>query len=77
MNILNLSSPQLSYRGEQKLHKELFSSWQGKDVDTGLLHLSVSSVPLRTLDYVLVGLVLLILLSVMFFTFYFFRLKQS
>ena len=77
VNLLELSSPQLSYSGEQNLHKVLFSSWQGKDVDTGLLHLVVSSVPLRTLDYGLVGLVLLFLLSAMFFSFYFFRLKQS
>ena len=77
VNLLNLSSPQLSYRGEQKLHKVLFSSWQGKDVDTGLLHLVVSSVPLRILDYGLVGLVLFFLLTAMFLSFYFFRLKQS
>ena len=77
VNQLNLSSPHLSYKGEQKLHEAIFSSWQGMEVDTGTLQLSISGVPIRTLDFGLVLLLLLLFLSATVFVFFFYRLKQT
>ena len=77
INQLQLSSAQLSYVGEQKLHEAVLSRWKGKVQDSGKLDVSVSSVPVQPLDYGLVALVLMLALTASVLTFYLFRLKRT
>ena len=76
MELLEVSSSQLIYIGDQKLHQTVFTSWQGKEMDTGTLELSISGVPVNFLDYSYIIVVLLILLGFSVFMFYRLRLKK-
>ena len=73
---LEVSSEQLKYTGDQKLHKTAFTSWQGKALDTGKLETKISGVPVNFLDYSFIVLIMLMLLSLCVFLFYQFRLKR-
>ena len=74
---LEVSSGQLKYKGDQKLHKTAFTSWQGKALDTGKLEIKISEVPVKFLDYSFIILIMLMLLSLCVFMFYQFRLKRT
>ena len=76
VELLDVSSTQLKYIGDQKLHQTVFISWQGKELDTGTLELSISGVPVNFLDYSYIMVVLLILLGFSVFMFYRLRLKK-
>ena len=76
VELLEVSSAQLKYIGDQKLHQTVFTSWQGKELDTGTLELTISGVPVNFLDYSYIMVVLLILLGFSVFIFYRLRLKK-
>ena len=76
VDLLDVSSAQLKYIGDQKLHQTVFTSWQGKELDTGTLEMSISGVPVNFLDYSYIMVVLLILLGFSVFMFYRLRLKK-
>ena len=76
VGLLLVSSAQLKYIGDQKLHQTVFTSWKGKELDTGTLEMSISGVPVNFMDYSYIMVVLLILLGFSVFMFYRFRLKK-
>ena len=76
VDLLQVSSEQLKYQGNQKLHQTVFNSWQGKTSDAAELEINISEVPIKLLDYSFIILILLILLSLCVVFFYRFRLQS-
>jgi hypothetical protein len=75
VELLQVSSEQLKYLGDQKLHQTVFNSWQGISSDAANLKVNISGIPIKLMDYSFIILMLLILLSLCVVFFYRYRLK--
>lgn len=67
---LQIKSAQLIFSGNQKMHETDFLTWKGKASDSNQLKFIISNVPVESLEYIgisIIILILLFLLVIMFF----------
>ena len=67
---LQIKSAQLIFSGKQKMHETDFLTWKGKASDSNQLEFIISNVPVDSIEYIIISVIILLLLFVSVIMFY-------
>ena len=67
---LQIKSAHLIFSGKQQMHETEFLTWKGKASDSNQLKIIISNVPVDSLEYIVISLVILLLLFLSVIIFY-------
>jgi len=67
---LKIKSAQLIFSGKQKMHETDFLTWKGKASDSNQLKFIISNVPVESLEYIGISVIILLLLFLLVIMFY-------
>ena len=67
---LQIKSAQLIFSGKQKMHETDFLTWKGKASDSNQLKFIISNVPVDSLEYIGISVIILLLLFISVIIFY-------
>ena len=67
---LQIKSAQLIFSGKQKMHETDFLTWKGKASDSNQLKFIISNVPVDSLEYIGISVIILLLLFISAIIFY-------
>ena len=67
---LQINSAQLIFSGKQQMHETDFLTWKGKASDSNQLKFIISNVPVDSLEYIGISVIILLLLFLLVIMFY-------
>ena len=67
---LQIKSPHLIFSGKQKMHETDYLTWKGKASDANQLKFIISDVPVDSLEYIVISVIILLLLFLSVIMFY-------
>ena len=67
---LQIKSAQLIFSGKQQMQETDFLTWKGKASDSNQLKFTISNVPVDSIEYIIISVIILLLLFVSVIMFY-------